>query len=171
MSFKSLLTVLVMGSSLFMASLSFALEVGDTASCLKLDSIQVDDTLGIKCYSDKDTAVQEYTIVEFSSINCSACLANFSTFNDLGIAVQDYAVTRTIMLDRVRKDVIAFVKKNRSDFSHDVALDDKRAASKEFEIMYTPTLFILDSSRKIVYKHIGTLSQTEIDEIIDLVSH
>jgi predicted transcriptional regulator len=67
-------------------------------------------------------------------------------------------------MDQIR----AFVEKRNFglDFLH-----LKEATLADFEVHALPTTLVLDSTGKVVYRHMGQLNWQEITSIEDLISH
>jgi peroxiredoxin len=146
-----------------------ALEVGDTAPCVVLNQVQTDNLESEHCIRDhKET--QQFTLIEFFSITCSACMANLPGLSDLGAKVSATATTRMVSIDKMENDVRTFISNNRSDLPFEIALDLDRDAKKAYGVISTPTLFILNSDNEVIYKHEGILSTANQSEIECLVS-
>lgn len=145
-----------------------ALEVGETAPCVVLNHIAADNTESEHCIRERGEH-QKFTLVEFFSITCSACAANLPKLRELGASVEHNALTRMVSIDRNEAAVRAFVKKNRQNLPFEIALDTERDAKRAYDVISTPTLFVLDQNESVVFKHEGVLSTQDIQEIQTLI--
>jgi thiol-disulfide isomerase/thioredoxin len=160
---------------LALAAPAHALEAGDAAKCEDLDILTVaqpnqPESIVRDCFiklgSDK-----KFVAVDFASINCGPCVVSFPIYNRLAKTLADKMTTRTVLLDRDKNAAMAYVRGNTGYFNkHEVAFDNLRAATNSYEVMYTPTLFIIDENQKIVMKHIGSLDDEVVDQIKKLVN-
>ncbi len=162
---KTFLLTLLLAGSIQAA----ALEVGDAAPCVVVNHIQADGTEAEHCIRDR-LENQNYTILEFFSITCSACQANLPKLNMLGTSVAELATTRMVAIDRNEQAVREYIMKNQSELRFEIGLDVDRDAKKAYGVVSTPTLFVLDKDLVVVYKHEGLLSASDIMKIQDIVS-
>ena len=145
-----------------------AVEVGEVAQCVVLDHIQSDNSLTTHCIRDHKPE-QTHTILEFFSISCSACKENLPHVNRLAASLENLATTRLVSIDRNIDAVKAYVIQNKLDLPFEVALDSDRDAKNAYGVFATPTLFVLDSQNTVIFKHIGVLEETDIEQIEKLV--
>lgn len=162
---KLLLSSLI---SLVAAGNIFALEVGDMAPCVFLENLNPNGTKSDTCIRERE-GDQKYTLLEFFSIYCGACQVNLPKINRLGHELSTTTKTRFIAIDRNSTMVTAYIDRNPLISEFTVALDSERNAKRAYEIFQTPTMFILDDTNRIIYKHIGVLSESSISEIRELL--
>jgi thiol-disulfide isomerase/thioredoxin len=162
----SLLSVfLALAGNLPSARADSGLGVGDNAPCISLRDVQPDGHELDQCIRSRPDHVK-YILVEFFSITCSACLDNMPVVAQLARDLGGNAATRLIAIDRDEAAIRQYIAETPADLKpFPIALDTKREAKKAFGIYATPTLFILNSTNQIVYKHIGTLSPDDVEAI------
>ncbi len=148
------------------ANFGIAAEVGDTAQCVVLDQVKNGQTTE-HCIRDPDVAGQAI-VIEFFSITCSACIANIPNIKTLAAELGNSATVRYVSIDRNESAVRDFIQ--RHDIKLEVAFDTERTARRAYDIVATPTLFVLNPNNEIIYKHIGTIDSNDINEIKSVVS-
>ena len=81
------------------------------------------------------------------------------------------ATVRYVSLERTAKEVTDFLKDPAYSkyVNFPTAFDVDHDAKKAYEVIKTPTLFVLDGNYDIVYKHSGLMTQADLDHIKDLV--
>lgn len=158
-------TVGLMG---FVSAPALALEVGETAPCVVLEQRLPNGSFADLCIRDHEQA-QTHTIIEFFSITCSACAVNLPNVVQLGKELMPYATTRFVSIDRNREAILGYVASEASIQSFPVALDVERNARRAFDVVATPTLFVLDGENKVVFKHVGVLSETDKKNIANTI--
>src|SRR5690606_1330495 len=104
---------------------------------------------------ERTQPAHRFTIIEFSSITCGACVANLPHLLELSKKVKDSATLRLIFIDRNEAAIRNFVNQRRNVLKFPVALDNERQATPSYNIEWTPTMFIVDEQNVIRYKHIG----------------
>ena len=148
-----------------------AIEVGDHAPCTVLRDLQPDGKEIQQCVSTKSEKTG-YLLLEFFSITCGPCLDNMPTLSKLATEIQTQATTRIAAIDRNEQDIRSFLQNNSKSLIHfPLALDTNRDAKRAYQVTATPTLFIIDSHDQVVYKHIGTMDSSDVEEIKQIVSH
>lgn len=147
------------------ASLSQALEIGDSAPCVILDHVQngVEST---HCIRDPQVEGRP-VLIEFFSITCSDCLKNLPKIKELARQLEGIATVRFVSIDRDEKKVRDYIAHHQIDL--EVAFDVDRDARRAYGVSVTPTLFLLNQENTIVEKHTGVLSHQDIDHVIRLV--
>jgi thiol-disulfide isomerase/thioredoxin len=158
----------IVALSLGAVTAAHAYEVGDKVSCVNLKDRQVDSTLVEHCAHARD-AGRDFAIVEFFSIQCGACLQNLPILQALAKDIGDTATTRLISIDREIVAVDAFLAQQATPLGMPMAYDYERLAKREFEVAFTPTIFVIDSHDKVLFKHIGGLNSSDVQAIKDLV--
>lgn len=163
---KTLLKILVVSTVAAVSQMAQALDVGDQVSCITLRDRQPDGSVVEQCANAR-ADVAEFTIVEFFSIQCGACLRNLPVLESLATDVESKATTRLISVDRDVAAVDAFL--NTSPMKLRMAYDNERLAKRHYEIVVTPTIFVIDRDDKIVYRHAGSLIPSDVAAIKGLV--
>ena len=161
-------------TGLIFGLLSFSLmavEVGDSAPCVYLDTVVsgVGTESVEQCVTDKSEGHQ-FTILEFMSITCGACIKNLPKISALAVELGDHVTTKMVSIDRNVEAVNSFLETNESLITFLFAFDNERVAKTAYSIRYTPTMFILNDEDEVIYKHIGTLTEEHIAEIKELVA-
>ena len=147
-----------------------ALEVGDTAPCVVLENIEPSGDSTEACIRDHQDG-QEFTIVEFFSVFCGACTRNLPTVSALADMVEENTQTRLVAIDRSRFDVQDYLDDHQDLIHFPVALDVDRDAKRAYDVIYTPTLFVLDANQKVVYKHVGMLTRSDVIDILSITGN
>jgi hypothetical protein len=139
--------------------------VGDQAPCVSLRDIQPDSTEITQCIRTRPANVP-FLLLEFSSVMCSACQDNLPVLSKLAGEVHATAATRMILIDRSESLIRDYLKNTPKSLIHfPASLDMERKAKKAYGIFATPTLFILDQSNRVIYKHVGTLLPDDVEAI------
>ena len=108
-----------------------------------------------------------YTVLHFWATWCKPCLAEFPELK--------------AALPRLQSDSVAFFLATEEDLDQIRAFEEKRnfgleflqlkeATLADFEVHALPTTLVLDSTGKVVYRHMGQLNWQEIPSIEDLIS-
>jgi peroxiredoxin len=161
-------------SSLFVLPLFFgaaqakAVEVGDQAPCVVLQNVAPDGSQSEHCIRDTN-AVGQAKILEFFSATCSDCAQNLPIVSALAASVKQAATTRLVGIDRSEQLLREFIMKNRAQLMFEVALDTDRDAKRAYDVIETPTTFVLDANDKVLFRHAGILSNADVAAIHSLV--
>ncbi len=108
-----------------------------------------------------------YTVLHFWATWCKPCLAEFPELK--------------AALPRLQSDSVAFLLATEEDMDQIRAFEEKRtfgldflqlkeATLADFEVHALPTTLVLDSTGKVVYRHMGQLNWQKITSIEDLIS-
>ncbi len=76
---------------------------------------------------------------------------------------------RFVSIDRNKQAATEYVNRTRLIQDFPVAFDFERDAKAAYKVFATPTLFVLNHDNQVVYKHVGVLSQSNIQEIRALI--
>lgn len=167
--FKKILSSVLVAVATMAAPVAQALEVGDAAPAVTLNHIMPDDSESSLNVESRLTAGQNFILVEFFSITCGPCIRNLPTISSLATDVAATTQTRLVAIDRDPAAVRTFVGEHRDTIHFPVALDHERFALRAYGVRATPTIFIVNDQQQIVYKHVGTLSAQDVQEIRNLV--
>lgn len=147
-----------------------ALNVGDTAPCVVLTHIQPDGSADSEhCIRDPEVAGQ-YKILEFFSATCSACALNLPKVSGLAQRLEGKATTRLVGIDRSEALLREYVASHRDQIRFEVALDTARDAKRAYDVVATPTLFVLDANDVVKFVKVGVLSDEDLTAIEALVT-
>ncbi len=155
-------------AALGLSAPAFALDVGDKAPCVTLETISPAGAAADQCIRTR-AAAQRFTLIEFFSTTCSYCLENLPVIASLGADVAPTAQLRFVAIDRRRQDVVAYIAAHDQIAQFPVALDVTREAKRVYGVAVTPTVFVLDQNETVVFKHEGTLDSADVAAIKDLV--
>ncbi len=108
-----------------------------------------------------------YTVLHFWATWCKPCLAEFPELKNA--------------LPRLQSDRIAFLLATEEELDQIRAFEEKRnfglefvhlkeATLADFEVHALPTTLVLDSTGKVVYRHMGQLNWQDVTSIKDLIS-
>lgn len=174
---KGILALVLAVSALSISSKSQAYEPvfkGTEVTCSDVRQLQPDGSETKGCYLDHVKPEHKFTILTFMSITCGYCVFELPTINQLAQDLAGVATLREISIDRksAEKDVMAFYQKKRAQglINYPFALDQDRKLAKTFNIVGTPTTFIVDSQNKIIYSHVGMLEDTDVAKIKEIVT-
>ncbi len=144
------------------------LAVGDSAPCVVLNNVAANGSESEHCIRDPEVAGQA-KILEFFSATCGDCTENLPIVSQLAARVKAEATTRLVGIDRSESVMRDFIKNNHQLINFDVALDMNREAKRAYDIVETPTIFVLDAHNKVLYRSAGVLSAAEVEQIVGLV--
>jgi thiol-disulfide isomerase/thioredoxin len=110
---------------------------------------------------------KNYTVLHFWATWCKPCLAEFPELK--------------AAMPRLQSDSVAFFLATEEDLDQIRAFEEKRtfgldflqlkeATLADFEVHALPTTLVLDSTGKVVYRHMGQLNWQEVPSIEDLIS-
>jgi thiol-disulfide isomerase/thioredoxin len=110
---------------------------------------------------------KSYTVLHFWATWCKPCLAEFPELK--------------AALPRLQSDRIAFFLATEEDLDQIRAFEEKRnygleflqlkeATLADFEVHALPTTLVLDSTGKVIYRHMGQLNWQDVASIEDLIS-
>jgi len=108
-----------------------------------------------------------YTVLHFWATWCKPCLAEFPELK--------------AALPRLQSDSVAFFLATEEDLDLIRSFEEKRnfgleflhlkeATLADFEVHALPTTLVLDSTGKVVYRHMGQLNWQDVTSIEDLIS-
>lgn len=159
---------LVLGALGF-GSHAHAVNVGEQAPCVILNHIAPDGSESEHCIREPE-GTAKYKIIEFFSATCSACAENLPKVSALAQSTAGRATTRLVGIDRNEALLRDYVSSHRNYIKFEVALDTERDAKRAYDVVQTPTLFVLDDSNNVVFKRVGVLSSSDIANIQNIVS-
>jgi peroxiredoxin len=158
----------ILALGLMVAAPCFALEVGDKAPCVQLDDVQADGSVINQCIRTHQ-ANQQYTLLEFFSTTCSDCAQNLPNVSTLEKEIQGTTTVRLVGIDRNADQTKTYIAAHRDLIQFPVAIDSDRDAKQAYGVVETPTVFILDSNNKVIYKHVDVFSDQDENDIRALV--
>lgn len=168
--FKKLRLVAVVAIGALAHLNASALEVGDAAPCVVLEQQLPNGDSFEGCIRDQlRPETQSFTIIDFSSIYCSVCEANLPALSQLAVDVDSTTTTRKVTIDRSKQEVQEYLESKGSLITFPTAFDTDRDAKRAYDVVSTPTMFILNKQNEIIYKHTGLLADEAIREIKEIV--
>ena len=146
----------------------FALEVGDKAPCGVLKHFYTD---GSEHQDDvcAPLKVGQLTMIEFSASTCGYCVRNLPKLAQISKDLSEKASTRLVLIDRDEERAKEFMKAYAENIVFPVGIDNTRVVYRAFENEGTPTLFIVNSDRTILFKHIGEMEEEDMNAVRKLV--
>lgn len=151
------------------ATPAHALKVGDAAPCVVLKHIQPDGSADAE-HCIRDTEMEgQYKVLEFFSATCSDCARNLPKVSGLAQRLQGKATTRLIGIDRSEAQLREYAASHSDQIRFEVALDTNRDAKRAYDVVATPTLFVLDDNNVVKFKKVGVLTDAELAEIETIV--
>lgn len=162
----------VLSLSLLLSAFAFtqeakAIQVGEEAPCYVLNHISPNGADSEHCI--RDAGKGQAKILEFFSTTCSACAENLPLVSGLAKRLDGRAVTRLVSIDRNEQQVRTYVKAKSDLIRFEVALDSNKEAYRAYDVIHTPTVFVLDSKDKVLFRHQGVLSVADLKTIENLV--
>ncbi|MCO5142845.1 MAG: TlpA family protein disulfide reductase [Oligoflexia bacterium] len=164
---KNVFLAIAIGIGAF-ASNSFALEVGEQAPCVVLEHLGTPSGQD-STHCIRDAREGQKVILEFFSATCSDCAKNLPIVSNLSRELGNTALVRLVGIDRSEQLLRDHYNSNKNLIPGEVALDTDRDAKKAYGVVSTPTMFILDSEYKVIFKHKGVLKNSDVQEIKNLV--
>ena len=149
---------------LFMSMQLSALEQGESAISLNLDyqttagDMQNEDIIKIE-------DGKKYLLLEFMSITCKYCVANMPIIASLGQELSGQTTIKLVSIDRDVKKVKEFISDNQALINYSFFFDNQRLAKAQYGIIYVPTVYVIDELGTILLKHIGELSEEDVQKI------
>lgn len=159
--------LMILGFILMSVS-SQALEVGDEAPCVVLEHIQTNGQSSEHCIREPEFA-NKPIVLDFFSIYCRDCINSFPILNQMANETHGMATYRGIAVDRNQDKVKSFIEKNPDLIIHEVALDSARVATQAYGIFYTPTVFVIGTDNKILFKHEGSITDEIVVQIKQII--
>ena len=149
--------ILLVSALVLTSVTSFALEVGDDAPCVVLEHIETNGQTSDHCIRDPKIEAKP-VVLDFFSIYCHSCIESFPLINQLSAEIPNAATFRAIAIDRNENEVKSFIATRKDLIMHEVGLDSDRSAKKAYGVVSTPTIFVLDTNIKVVFKHEGLVT-------------
>lgn len=150
-----------------------ALDVGNAAPCVELDGVSAQGSPVSGCIREPVNVNHKFTVIDFFSTLCGTCQKNVPAVGQLASDISKLATLRYVSIDRNVGTVKQFIKNHAEHMKIPVAFDVNQRAMKAYEVLATPTLFVLEKQENdyvVVYKHMGLLTAKELAEIYKLVS-
>lgn len=164
----SMARIAVASAMVAFAAPALALEVGDAAPCVVLDQILPSGETTEGCIRERAEGAT-HTVLEFFSITCGACEVNLPRVAKLSDELGPLATVRMVSIDRNAPAVNDWRLGKGDLIRFPIALDTGRDARRAYDVRVTPTMFILDATDTVVYKHEGVLSEGDRAQIRSLV--
>ena len=166
---RALVTLAFLSFSLsFFAAEAAGLKVGDQAPCVVLNNIAANGMESEHCIRDPKVAGQA-KVLEFFSATCSDCHENLPIVSALADRLDRKATLRLVGIDRSETLLRDYIHQHADLIHFDVALDTNRDAKRAYDIIETPTTFVLDAHNKVLFRQAGVLTPAELKTIETLV--
>lgn len=101
----------------------------------------------------------------FWSSTCSGCLAEFPLLDKLNAQYGDRVSIVSVNTDRPEVDIAPLVEQYNLSFA--VVRDQLGITQERYEIIGTPTAFLLDRQGKIVAQYVGMQKDQQLTDIIE----
>ena len=120
---------------------------------------------------------KKFTLVEFIMTHCGPCKANVKEhLPKLMEKIGKYTQLRLVAFQPRRHDdtplvrrVNNFRRKYADYIDYPIALDMDRTAKKAYKVRYTPTTYLLDSNRKVLFRKVGAFKPEDIEKVRKIV--
>jgi len=149
---------------------ALAINVGDSAPCVVLNHIAPNGGPDSEHCIRESEVEGQYKVLEFFSATCSDCALNLPKVSGLAQRLRGKATTRLIGVDRSESLLRNYVGAHRDQIQFEVALDTNRDAKRAYDVVATPTLFVLDNKDVVKFKKVGVLTDQELATIEAIVS-
>ncbi len=146
-----------------------ALEVGETGPCVVLDDIQPSGETISQCLRTPKKK-GEFVLLDFSMPKCEDCVENLPLLANLKKDIDATTTTRIVVMSRNAEDAQDFVAEHSGRIDAPFSLDTRLNAKGAYGVDAAPTMFVLNSRNKIIYKHVGILNEAEEAKIKSLVA-
>ncbi len=149
---------------------ALALEVGDAAPCVVLKHISPNGGADAEHCIREPEVEGQYKVLEFFSATCSDCALNLPKVSGLAMRLRGKATTRLIGIDRSESLLREYTSSHRDQIKFEVALDTNRDAKRAYDVVATPTLFVLDNKDVVKFKKVGVLNEQDLSTIESIVT-
>lgn len=159
--------------TLFFSGPLLAIDVGENAPCVELDGVTETGKEAYVCIREPIDQSHRFTLIDFFSTQCRTCQKNVPAVSELANDLSKSLTIRYAAIDRNVDTVKKFIASHQEQMRLPVAFDNKQRAMKVYDVLATPTLFLLEKKEgdyQVVYKHTGLLTPKEVSEIKRLVS-
>ena len=150
--------------SLFTSMHLAAMEQGEPAISLNLDyqtpdgDIKNEDIIKIE-------EGKKHLLLEFMSITCKYCMQNMPIIASLEQEVSDHTTIKLVSIDRDVKKVKEFISSNQELINYSFFFDNQRLAKAQYDVIYVPSIFVIDELGMVIFKHIGVLAEEDVQKI------
>lgn len=150
----------------------FAYEVGDTVTCVRLPEVfhptrDAQEVVG--CLEGQESSEQSFTMLEFFTVNCGYCTQNLPAFAQLAQDISETTTSRFVSLTKERSQLNSYIERHSEHMVAPVMQDERREASRYYDVRAVPTLYVINKNQKVVFKKLGMLKEQDIEQIRNLV--
>ena len=138
-----------------------ALKAGDTAPCLKINTLQSDGKTVQKSTCDSSLAGKKL-VLEFFSTTCQVCVEKLPFFESMASKLGSKAVFRIMDIDSDLKIIQNFFR-SRNTSKYEIGLDLAGDSIDAFKLEVTPTIAVIGNG-KIIYLQEGFTSEADEEE-------
>lgn len=106
---------------------------------------------------------KEFLILEFASYYCGACRSSIPRIEHIIRKTQHNSVFRVV----ARGDEAA-VEKLASKYSPSipVAYDTQKTLQKIYDVVYVPTILVIDRANRVLYRHRGLVTDEVVADVL-----
>lgn len=144
------------------------LEVGQQAFDFNLKTIRPNASPGEEMILLRSNN-EKYMVLEFFSSWCGGCQENLPKIYSLATKTVGAASVKAVSLDRNEGDLLEYMTDHQQEFIFTVFIDDRKVASPAYKIKYIPTTYLLDENNRVLFKKVGTLTDEEVNQLIETV--
>ncbi|WP_038936717.1 TlpA family protein disulfide reductase, partial [Yersinia pestis] len=94
------------------------------------------------------------------SVNCGGCLAEMATLNQLSQEYQDQAVVVAINTDPEQVEIAPVLAQH--NINYPVIRDQLGITQERYQVIGTPTSFLIDRNGKVIEWHQGVRNEQEL---------
>ncbi len=145
--------------SFFLAKDLLALQPGDQAIDFVLETVNVDNSRVTESILKRRNG-EEYLLLFFYQSHCIPSRNSFPYISRLKKEFSSKLAIKLINSDKSMAEIEDYFTEFRDMTQFPVAIEDNYAAVRAYGRKYTPTFFILNKKNKIVYRYIGTPSES-----------
>ncbi|ABS45836.1 TlpA family protein disulfide reductase [Yersinia pestis] len=98
--------------------------------------------------------------LNFWSVNCGGCLAEMATLNQLSQEYQDQAVVVAINTDPEQVEIAPVLAQH--NINYPVIRDQLGITQERYQVIGTPTSFLIDRNGKVIEWHQGVRNEQEL---------
>ena len=102
-------------------------------------------------------------LINFWSETCGACIAELKTLQQWAEKYPNQVQLIAMNIDGEKADTQAIVTKRQLTLS--VFKDQMKITAERYQLVGTPTSFVIDPSGKLIYKFEGLLSEKDLQQL------
>ncbi len=143
-----------------------ALDIGDKVSDVTAETMMnASDKMIMMSLLERES---DLVVIELMSTDCRTCIASMPAMSELASAVAQNVAIKTVAIDRELDNY--FFNEYTELILYPFIFDFKRVVAANFELQFTPTIFILNQDNRIIYKHVGKVGEEEVAKMMAVVN-